>query len=145
MTLFCGVTMTEADVSRANMLIQSRDSIEYFLECRDIGSDLMKSRLASQYEHVRKDAKKTPGAVMSEIGITDASSFDEDCPDTLERFYISRDVLERALKHELERIAADLAELGILPDTEIPASPDTATASDTPRTASQSDTGKSED
>lgn len=107
--------MTEADVNRAKRLMETRENIEWFLQCRDLESELLKKRLASEYEHVVKDAKRTPKSEIVQIDIMHAKDFGEQDKDTLETFEFDRSVIERALTAELERIAEELKTLGVTP------------------------------
>lgn len=108
--------MTETQVARAADLIFARGEIKQFLSCRDPNSELLQDRAASEYEHVRKDAKRTPGAKYADIHIMDADNPHDENADTMETFRLPRDILERALSKELQAIEAELSLLGVTPD-----------------------------
>jgi hypothetical protein len=108
--------VTEASVMRAHDLIHTRDEILEFLTANDPASPLVKGYLDSKYEHQREDGEQLPTAEVSRISIEDARSVitaqDEE-PQSLAYWYISRTVLERALRREIEAIAAELKDLGV--------------------------------
>jgi hypothetical protein len=105
--------MTEEQAQRVVDLVASRETIEEFLSARDPESAFVQRHINSTWEHERAEGKKLPLAEMAEIMISDASSFEEQDSDTLGSWYILRDILERALKPELDRIAAELKSLGV--------------------------------
>lgn len=108
--------MTEAQVLRARSLIFAREQIEEFLSARDPKSAVVRRYLESKYDFQKREGKRLPLAAVVEIQITDANSAEtaaDEEPDTLSYWYLPRDVVERALKRELEEIAAELKTLGV--------------------------------
>lgn len=101
--------LTEAQLHRATDLVYAREQIEEFLAIRRAS----KAEQKKYYE-----GHKLRKAAVVQIAITDAnrpqSASDEECQ-TIAYWYLSRNVLERALRAELELVKADIKALGIIP------------------------------
>lgn len=111
--------MDRIALKRAADLVHARDAIEEFLNSRDAESDTVQALLNSEHDFRRRDGRKLLKAEVVELSVTDAKSCAHPGdPDTLDYWFLPRDVLEGALRHQLTAVREELAALGI--ETDLP-------------------------
>lgn len=106
--------MTEQELRRANNLLYAREQINDFLATRGVDSPLVRSLIDSAFGTHQQAGKDLPEAPICEIAIVRADSLYEEARDALATWRLPRDVLEDALIAQLDRIAAELKQLGIV-------------------------------